>query len=85
LGTLGLGVGSIIGIFGYTIVSKRISKKMAETDGDLRPEHGRPPMIVGSFCMPIGLFWYGKFTESKVCEIYTDLSFRRLVRRCAGP
>jgi multidrug resistance protein len=64
LATLGLGVGSIIGIFGYTIASKRSTKKLAGNDGGLRPEHRLPPMIVGAFCMPIGLFWYGKSTQS---------------------
>ncbi|KAF2826048.1 MFS general substrate transporter [Ophiobolus disseminans] len=66
LATLGLGVGSVIGVFGYAISSKRISERLTKKNGgDLKPEYRLPPMIIGAILTPIGLFWYGWSAETK--------------------
>jgi multidrug resistance protein len=66
LATLGLGVGAVIGVFGYAVASKKISQRLTEKNGgDPRPEYRLPPMIFGAFCTPVGLFWYGWSAETK--------------------
>ncbi|KAJ5288899.1 hypothetical protein N7478_001929 [Penicillium angulare] len=60
LATLGLGVGSIFGLFisGGTsdVVSKHLTKKHG---GEPKPEYRLPVLVIGSFITPIGLFLYG--------------------------
>lgn len=60
LATLGLGVGSIIGVFFCGGASDKLSKYLAQKHGgETKPEYRLPVLIVGGFCTPIGLFWYG--------------------------
>ncbi|KAL2826025.1 major facilitator superfamily domain-containing protein [Aspergillus pseudoustus] len=59
LATLGLGVGSVLGLF-VCGASDKISKYLAEKHGgETKPEYRLPILIVGAFLTPIGLFWYG--------------------------
>lgn len=56
---LGLGVGFLIGQFGVGLTSDRYLKSKKLIDGETKPEHRLPPVIIGAFLVPIGLFWYG--------------------------
>ena len=58
LAYLGLGVGFVIGQFGVGAFSDRYSRMKAK-EGGMKPEHRLPPLILGAFLIPIGLFWYG--------------------------
>ncbi|KAJ0417655.1 major facilitator superfamily domain-containing protein [Aspergillus carlsbadensis] len=59
LATLGLGVGSILGL-GICGASDKISQYLKEKHGgEAKPEYRLPILIVGAVLTPIGLFWYG--------------------------
>lgn len=58
LAYLGFGVGSVIGL----IICGAVANHIAVTHsakGCFRPESRLPPMIVGCWLIPVGLFWYG--------------------------
>lgn len=58
LAYIGFGVGSIIGL----IFSGRVANHIAQTHsarGCFTPESRLPPMLMGCWLLPIGLFWYG--------------------------
>ncbi|KAH8425142.1 MFS transporter [Aspergillus melleus] len=58
LSYLGFGIGSVLGLIICGIVSNRIA--VAHTArGCFTPESRLPPMLVGCWAIPIGLFWYG--------------------------
>ena len=50
---LGIGVGSLVGVVGFGIASDRIMKTLSK-GGEMKAEYRLPPMIPGSFCIPIG-------------------------------
>ena len=50
---LGIGVGSLIGVITFGIASDRIMKALAK-GGEMKAEYRLPPMIPGSFLIPIG-------------------------------
>jgi MFS family permease len=58
LAYLGLGVGFVIGQFGVGGFSDAYTKKKS-AQGGMKPEYRLPPLMVGAFLIPIGLFWYG--------------------------
>ncbi|MCJ1268777.1 hypothetical protein MMC22_008665 [Lobaria immixta] len=55
---LGIGLGSLVGVFVFGIASDRIVKSKSAS-GEMKPEYRLPPMIPGSFAVPIGLLIYG--------------------------
>ena len=55
---LGIGLGSFLGLMTFGFASDRIVKKMS-AKGEMKPEYRLPPLVPGSFCVPIGLFLYG--------------------------
>ena len=55
---LGIGVGSLLGLFTFGLVSDKLVKRMS-AKGEMKPEYRLPPLIPGSLVIPIGLFWYG--------------------------
>lgn len=64
LAYLGLGIGFVIGQFGVAAFSDAfIKKKMIQ--GPMKPEYRLPPLMLGAFLVPIGLFWYGWSAEYK--------------------
>lgn len=66
LASLGLGVGSVLGVVACGVAVEKISKHLtAKHGGDPRPEYRLPPMIIGAFFTPVGLFWYGWSAEAK--------------------
>lgn len=67
LATLGLGVGSILGVLFCSSVSDKLSAYLAQKHGsEVKAEYRLPIIIVGGFCVPIGLFWYGWTAEQKL-------------------
>ena len=50
---LGIGVGSLIGVITFGIASDRIMKRLSK-NGEMKAEYRLPPMIPGSFLVPIG-------------------------------
>ena len=62
---LGIGVGSLFGVVIFGIASDKILKYMS-AKGEMKPEYRLPPMIPGSFLIPIGLFLYGWTAEKHV-------------------
>lgn len=58
IANLGLGVGFIIGQFCVGITSDRYLKLKRITDGEMKPEHRLPPLVLAAFMVPIGLVWY---------------------------
>jgi MFS family permease len=67
LAFLGIGVGSLIGLLLFGSTSDRLIQYLAKkhSNGVLKPEYRLPPMIPGSLCIPIGLFWYGWSAEAR--------------------
>ncbi|KAJ9602400.1 hypothetical protein H2200_012942 [Cladophialophora chaetospira] len=58
LSFLGIGIGSMLGLVIFGVLSDKTVKKMAAS-GEMKPEYRLPPLIPGSLIIPIGLFWYG--------------------------
>ena len=46
--------------------SDRHIKKMEAKHGDRKPEYRLPPIFIGAFLLPVGLFWYGWSLQSHV-------------------
>ncbi|EOD48443.1 mfs multidrug transporter [Neofusicoccum parvum] len=59
---LGVGLGSVLGQWVYTVWGNR-SVRAALAKGHFTPEHRLPLMFPGAIAMPIGLFWYGWSVE----------------------
>ncbi|KAF1993362.1 MFS general substrate transporter [Amniculicola lignicola CBS 123094] len=67
LATLGIGVGSVLGCVICGVAANAVSESLTKKHGgDPKPEYRLPPMILGGFCTPIGLFWYGWSAHAKV-------------------
>ncbi|KAH8894672.1 MFS general substrate transporter [Thozetella sp. PMI_491] len=67
---LGLGIGQIIGVTAFGMVSDMMLRRMAKSaDGVLKPEYRLPPLIVGTCFIAIGLIWYGWTAYKKVTWI----------------
>lgn len=67
---LDIGVGSLLGFFAFDAVSDRIlkakSKPKAESPSEtMQPEYRLPPLVVGAFFIPAGLFLYGWSAQYK--------------------
>ncbi|KAL8724515.1 MAG: hypothetical protein Q9181_006793, partial [Wetmoreana brouardii] len=62
---LGIGVGSLLGLFIFGFASDRIVKYKSK-NGEMKPEYRLPPMIPGAFIIPAGLFIYGWTAEKHV-------------------
>lgn len=57
---LGIGIGSLLGLLIFGIMSDKIVKHLsAKNNGVMKPEYRLPPLIPGSMAIPIGLFLYG--------------------------
>ncbi|OAG01087.1 putative MFS multidrug transporter, partial [Paraphaeosphaeria sporulosa] len=65
---LGVGVGSLIGLFITGAISDRLLNHLAKryNNGKPKPEYRLPVMIIGSILVPVGLFLYGWSAEEKV-------------------
>ncbi|KAI5921519.1 putative MFS multidrug transporter [Camillea tinctor] len=61
---LGTGIGSLLGLILLGAVSDRIVKAKSKStlgapSGTMKPEYRLPPLVVGAFFIPVGLFLYG--------------------------
>lgn len=61
---LGMGVGSLLGLFVIGAISDRILKARSKPTpqspaGVMKPEYRLPPLVVGAFFIPVGLFLCG--------------------------
>ena len=66
LAYLGVGVGSFIGLFFLGAISDRLQQRLTISNGGVsKPEYRLPPMFVGSWPIPLALFWYGWTAEKK--------------------
>ena len=68
---LGLGIGSLIGLFFCGIASDRILEAKSEPTPDspsgvMKPEYRLPPLLPGSVFIPAGLFIYGWTAQYRV-------------------
>jgi multidrug resistance protein len=59
---LGIGVGCLLGLAIFGLVSDPMVKKMSRK-GEMKPEYRLPPLIPSSLFIPMGLFWYGWTAE----------------------
>ena len=74
LNYLSLGIGYIIGALSNARISDRILKKLTQKNGGRpKPEFRIPTMFVGSWLMPLGLFWYGFSANAKAHWIVPNL------------
>lgn len=66
LAYLGIGVGSLIGLFALGATSDRLHQYLTKKNGGVpKPEYRLPPMIFGSWFIPLALFWYGWTAEKQ--------------------
>lgn len=64
LAYLGIGCGSLIGLFALGLSSDRLHQYLTKKNGGVpKPEYRLPPMIIGSWFIPLALFWYGWTAE----------------------
>ncbi|KAL1966058.1 hypothetical protein VTN77DRAFT_4806 [Rasamsonia byssochlamydoides] len=66
LAYLGIGIGSMIGLFSLGATSDRLLKYLTVKNGGVaKPEYRLPPMIIGAWFIPLSLFWYGWTADKK--------------------
>ena len=58
LSYLGLGIGMILGLGLFSVLSDKMLKKQA-LDGVMKPEYRLPLMVYFTPIIPVGFFWYG--------------------------
>ncbi|KAH8804190.1 major facilitator superfamily domain-containing protein [Flagelloscypha sp. PMI_526] len=66
LASLGLGVGMFLGTVAISKMGGKIYDYLGARDGENKPEHRLPSLIIGSFFPPIGLLWYGWSAQAKI-------------------
>ncbi|KAH8828658.1 major facilitator superfamily domain-containing protein [Flagelloscypha sp. PMI_526] len=66
LASLGLGVGTFLGAIAISKFGAKIYDHLAARDGESKPEHRLPSLIIGSFFPPIGLLWYGWSAQARL-------------------
>jgi MFS family permease len=59
---LAMGMGQIMGVIIFGMVSDRILKRLSK-GGEMKPEFRLPPLLVGLTLLGIGLLWYGWAAE----------------------
>ncbi|KAI9675315.1 MAG: hypothetical protein M1817_001218 [Caeruleum heppii] len=71
---LSISVGILLGLVVIVIVAKtRFARKMAE-HGRIVPEERLTPMMLGAFCLPIGLFWFAWTSDPRITWVPQVLS-----------
>lgn len=58
LAFLGVAVGMLVGVCYAIWDNSRYQRVEDEHDGEAPPEARLPPAIVGSICLPVGMFWF---------------------------
>ena len=63
---LGVGVGSFVGLAICGPLSDRLLKTLTARNGGVqKPEYRLPPLVIGAFIIPFGLFLYGWSAEKQ--------------------
>jgi MFS family permease len=62
---LGVGIGSLLGLFTIGALSDRIVRSRTAGSGSMQPEYRLPPLVLGAFFIPAGLFLYGWSAQYK--------------------
>jgi len=63
---LGVGIGSFLGLVFCGAISDRGLKYLTQRNGGKsKPEYRLPPIFIGAFIVPLGLFLYGWTSERK--------------------
>jgi MFS family permease len=74
LNYIALGVGFFLGAQVSAPINDRVYRKLKKhNNGVGRPEFRVPAMMVGSFLIPVGLFWYGWSAEARTSWIMPDI------------
>ena len=63
---LGIGVGIMVGLVGFSAMSDRMLKAKAAETGTMKPEYRLSLLLPGAACIPIGLLIYGWTAEKRV-------------------
>lgn len=72
---IGIMVGTVFGALSISVMTKtRFARKMRENGGKVIPEERLPAMIIGSFLLPIGLFWFGWTSSPHITWVPQALS-----------
>jgi MFS family permease len=68
LSYLRLGIGMILGLALFSVLSDKMVKQLKKKagDGEMKPEYRLPLMVYFAPIMPIGFFWYGWSPEAQV-------------------
>jgi multidrug resistance protein len=67
LSFLGLGVGSMLGLTYFSMVSDKYLKKQAAKEGQgMKPEYRLQPLPLGAFMLPVGFFIYGWTAQYRI-------------------
>jgi multidrug resistance protein len=66
LAYIGLGIGFVIGQVFVGLFTDRYLARQKSKHGVSKPEDRLPPLVIGSFLFPIGLFWYGWSAQYRV-------------------
>lgn len=59
LSFLGILIGAVLVIPLYFVYLYYVQEKQFNENGEIKPEKRLPPAMVGSFCIPICMFWFG--------------------------
>lgn len=70
---LGILVGVLFGCITITIITKTRFARMIKKHGRVIPEERLPPMILGAFLLPIGLFWFAWTSVSWVSQVVSGV------------
>lgn len=74
LNYISMGIGSFIGLFGNFFLIDKIYKSLKARNNNVgRPEYRIPTMLIGSFLITVGLFWYGWSVEARVQWVVPNL------------
>ena len=65
---LGIGVGSVLGVITFGIASDKILKAKSKT-GEMKAEYRLPPMIPGSFLVPIGCGFISQLRQMSLTDV----------------
>ena len=65
---LGIGVGSVLGVITFGIASDKILKAKSKT-GEMKAEYRLPPMIPGSFLVPIGRGFISQLRQMSLTDV----------------
>jgi DHA1 family multidrug resistance protein-like MFS transporter len=66
LAFIGILIGAGIIMIPYCVWLYYVQEQQFDSDGNIAPEKRLPPAIVGSFCIPICMFWFGWTSKASI-------------------